>query len=68
VVKRFQFRPVFFFHGPAFASSECYIVNNRLIDPATNGAWDLFVAEHLPVHGVEQFSRLADPLSYICHV
>jgi hypothetical protein len=53
VVKRFQFRPVFFFQSPAFASPECYIDNNHCIEPATDVHPNLFVAEHLPVHRVE---------------
>jgi hypothetical protein len=42
--------------------------NSRLIEPATDVYRDMFIAEHLPVHGVKDFSRLADPLSYIYHV
>jgi hypothetical protein len=68
VVKRFQSRPVFFFQSPAFASPECYIDNNRLIDPATGIDQNLFVTECLPLHRVEESSRLADPFSYIFHV
>jgi hypothetical protein len=34
-VKRFQFLPVFFFKCPAFTSPECYINNNRLIEPGS---------------------------------
>jgi hypothetical protein len=51
VVKLFQFRPVFFFQSPALICPECYIDNNRLIEPATDVYRDLLVAEHLPVHG-----------------
>jgi hypothetical protein len=54
VVKRFQFRPVFFFQSsPAFAPPECYVDNNRLIEPATHVHRNPFVTEHLPVRGVE---------------
>jgi hypothetical protein len=42
--------------------------NSRFIEPATDVDRDIFVAEHLPVHGVEEFSHPADPLSYIYHV
>jgi hypothetical protein len=68
MVKRFQFGPVFFLSVPSFTSQESCFDNNPLVEPATDIYWDIVAAKHLPLHGIEQFSRLADPFSDICRV
>jgi hypothetical protein len=45
MVERFQFGSVCFFQCPTSASPECYIDNNRLLEPATDIDRYLFVAQ-----------------------
>jgi hypothetical protein len=55
MVKRFQFGAFFFFFQcTAFTSPEADIDNSCLKEPAATDIYrDLFVSEHLPLHGIE---------------